>query len=392
MNEDETCDEYLSSATWGYISDSAHSWGLRTFVISTASNDLNLYRFVLCWNPPVSEPSKSTTLSWPYLNRRKPRNFQKPPIIMADRQNSGFLCDKCKSLHFTSHAIPSKLSKFHSSELFQNLTGRFGKPRQVRRALFVLGPFRETIDQTLCAFCKILRHVVELHDSHPGQVLLVCRNLRKGGYRIERHAEALESLTDYKEDSCIDSMPLIAVTDKRLYEYLSPIPPTARNAAKRTKVWISECATSHDECSTTHEHLTSGEFVPMFSHVIDVARRRVVRTERPSARSKAYFALSYVYGKADFLQLLRQNEATLCSRGALSKAILPRTFEDAILFTRSCNVPYLWVDTLVYVRTMKKSSAIKSARWETYIAWPLWFLLHRWGILRTSDSSLDRRH
>lgn len=57
-----------------------------------------------------------------------------------------------------------------------------------------------------------------------------------------------------------------------------------------------------------------------------------------------YFCLSHCWGKTQPYSLTDETSSTL--RGGLPITALPKTFQDAIVVTRSFGVRYLWVDSL----------------------------------------------
>lgn len=237
------------------------------------------------------------------------------------------LCKKCKTLNLTT------------------LGGRVEPNEPIS-----LGPFSETIDQTACTFCRIARHTVELHDSHPTQILSVSDGRR--GFEVERYAEACE-LKKYRFRNHMDSGRLSHCANDKARDLAVGLygAYTPRQAARRARRWLVDCRTSHgDECRSTAESTddSSSRHNRSFTRIIDVYKRRVVRKKQLSAvaTSKPYFALSYVNGSAAFLTLTPDNEFNLGSTGALSRIRLPQTFDDAILFTRRCKVQFLWIDAL----------------------------------------------
>ncbi|KAF2677816.1 HET-domain-containing protein [Lentithecium fluviatile CBS 122367] len=63
-----------------------------------------------------------------------------------------------------------------------------------------------------------------------------------------------------------------------------------------------------------------------------------------------YVALSYVWGRSNFLRLLKDNKAELASSGALKRATVPRTIRDAMQLVTLLGKRYLWVDALCIVQ------------------------------------------
>jgi hypothetical protein len=106
--------------------------------------------------------------------------------------------------------------------------------------------------------------------------------------------------------------------------------------------WLSHCQSNHVEC----EKIDSVQH-PLPSRVIDVGLSGdlSVRLHIPSApQHERYLTLSHCWGNADIFKLSSGNEAEL--RAGIGIRRLPKTFRDAIHFTRALSVRYLWIDSL----------------------------------------------
>ncbi|OOO09394.1 Heterokaryon incompatibility [Aspergillus oryzae] len=80
--------------------------------------------------------------------------------------------------------------------------------------------------------------------------------------------------------------------------------------------------------------------------VIDVERRCLTFAEE----NDQWVCLSYVWGKAKTLRLLKENIQTFSQPGALSPEVLPNITEDALQVTKGLGERYLWVDSLCIVQ------------------------------------------
>jgi hypothetical protein len=106
--------------------------------------------------------------------------------------------------------------------------------------------------------------------------------------------------------------------------------------------WLSHCQSNHADCMRTDSvpH-------PLPLRVIDVglSGESYVRLHVPTAPQRdRYLTLSHCWGNADILTLNTGNEAEL--RAGISIRRLPKTFRDAVYFTRALSVRYLWIDSL----------------------------------------------
>ena len=113
--------------------------------------------------------------------------------------------------------------------------------------------------------------------------------------------------------------------------------------------WVQACMDRHDESCTPvpTEDLEQVRFV-------DVEARQVVRYPGPDCE---YIALSYVWGE------ISQDHYRL---GETLNA-LPRTLEDALLFTRKLGKKYIWVDSLCIDQSNERDKSNQINRmWAIY--------------------------
>ncbi|KAI0109116.1 heterokaryon incompatibility protein-domain-containing protein [Nemania sp. FL0031] len=106
------------------------------------------------------------------------------------------------------------------------------------------------------------------------------------------------------------------------------------------KNWLGQCRSFHGQHCARH---VGGSQLP--TRVINVGQGE----EQPSllvtsGRRGLYCALSYCWGKANFITATRASLSNLI-KGIPTK-ILPRTIKDAIEVTKSLGFQYLWVDSL----------------------------------------------
>ncbi|KAJ8113251.1 hypothetical protein OPT61_g4575 [Boeremia exigua] len=110
--------------------------------------------------------------------------------------------------------------------------------------------------------------------------------------------------------------------------------------------WLSRCNSSHKNCGTI------GSDVSLPTRLIDVeSGLRLVETRGMHGR---YVCLSHCWGS----QATNTTDQTFkVTRGSLNSCItgidfniLPRTFTDAITFTRKLGLKYLWIDSLCIIQ------------------------------------------
>lgn len=79
----------------------------------------------------------------------------------------------------------------------------------------------------------------------------------------------------------------------------------------------------------------------------DIFPDAVVRQHESSEVRKPYAALSHMWGGYQPLRLLKGNISIL--RSNISWASLPKTFQEAIQFTKKLGIDYIWIDSLCII-------------------------------------------
>ncbi|KAF7596996.1 hypothetical protein BBP40_011362 [Aspergillus hancockii] len=98
--------------------------------------------------------------------------------------------------------------------------------------------------------------------------------------------------------------------------------------------------------------------------VIDVNQRCLVFAKG----DYLWVCLSYVWGKAKTLRLLKDNIQTFSAPGSLSPDILPDIIEDALQVTKGLGEQYLWVDSLCIVQDDDQDKARFISRMDSIYA------------------------
>lgn len=109
------------------------------------------------------------------------------------------------------------------------------------------------------------------------------------------------------------------------------------------RLWMYLCHDGHTLCHRGPKWTP----YPRDLLLIDVTRWRITAVQERDTPS--YFALSYVWGGVSQPQLSTSNLACWQADGALRTLHMPRTIRNAIRFTESARVRYLWVDALCIV-------------------------------------------
>jgi hypothetical protein len=157
--------------------------------------------------------------------------------------------------------------------------------------------------------------------------------------------------------------------------------PRSEKTLKLMKKWIKACVDGHENCQlgyTREEVQFAGaeddegarlrakyaeEDSELPTRVIDVEAFedgvRLVETASVGGRG-CYIALSHVWGKT---QHLTTKHATYKDRLTnIPLLTLPKTFQDAVIITRSLGVRYLWIDSLCIIQDSLPDWAYESAR------------------------------
>jgi hypothetical protein len=114
---------------------------------------------------------------------------------------------------------------------------------------------------------------------------------------------------------------------------------------------LQDCLTQHRRCGDC----TNGKRLP--TRLIDVVTLRVCETATfdSSENLPLYTCLSHCWGSGTQAHdVLRTTRATLATyKDGILLDHLPRTFREALQFTRALHVPYIWIDSLCIVQDDK---------------------------------------
>lgn len=204
-----------------------------------------------------------------------------------------------------------------------------------------------------CRTCALLRDVIqsyspELDDSteftvHKGSSIVDII------YTDPADVEPIESnrsptrLTLFLKCSEDDNM-------YQVYPLLdSEIPPISGDTASQranefARNSLFECVHEHKACNTSGPHTLPTRVLDLqcFNNSSDL------RLYESSGETAQYCALSHCWGKAQVIQLTQSMLSTYKER--IQFDWLPKTFQDAVAFTRNLSVRYLWIDSLCIVQ------------------------------------------
>ncbi|EPE25376.1 hypothetical protein GLAREA_01288 [Glarea lozoyensis ATCC 20868] len=112
------------------------------------------------------------------------------------------------------------------------------------------------------------------------------------------------------------------------------------------KEWLQKCDHEHPGCKPQANKLPK-RLVSIGSSMMP--RLNLVSTQGLDPETIQYATLSYCWGSAGIpVKTTRSNKATYFE--AIPTKDFPKTFEDALLISRSLNISYLWMDALCIVQ------------------------------------------
>jgi hypothetical protein len=117
-----------------------------------------------------------------------------------------------------------------------------------------------------------------------------------------------------------------------------------------TQLMIRKCTSHHREC------LDSPEGAPLPTRVLDLgvpgspgsAAEQDIKLYRSQAESAPYACLSHCWGHSGWMKTTALNIRENLDKIGFDK--LPRTFREAVIFTRGLQIRYLWIDSLCIIQ------------------------------------------
>jgi hypothetical protein len=183
---------------------------------------------------------------------------------------------------------------------------------------------------------------------------IVVRNLLSTLFVLGRlHFEILMRKTDISEED-------------RIKAFTSGLVNTGSSAAADwAKEQMKQCKTSHAGCNYQKQ-------TPLPDRVLDISycgSEKVgseswlesdVRLYETRNEQSVYAVLSHRWGEHQPLRLLCDNLSAF--KDNIPWSALPKTFQDAVVFARRLNMPYIWVDSLCIIQDSKEDWFNQSSR------------------------------
>jgi hypothetical protein len=118
--------------------------------------------------------------------------------------------------------------------------------------------------------------------------------------------------------------------------------------------WLNICTSEHNACGNGVEKILPSRVLDLqptwqaasTSSILDI------RLYETTDEMGQYTCLSHCWGGKQSLMTTRENLERF--RDRVPWELLPKTFQDAILFTRRLNVRYLWIDSLCIIQHDKE--------------------------------------
>ncbi|GAB7342880.1 hypothetical protein MBLNU457_g0999t3 [Dothideomycetes sp. NU457] len=135
------------------------------------------------------------------------------------------------------------------------------------------------------------------------------------------------------------------------------------------RLWIDQCIESHEQCRASYHHVglvpTASRLYP--SRIINVStnppRLCLTKDISPGVR---YATLSHCWGTSYSEKQLLKHDKLDTFQQSLPMVDLPKTFQEAILFTQKIlskyDVHYLWIDSLCIIQNSTEDWLEESAR------------------------------
>ncbi|KAL0950126.1 hypothetical protein HGRIS_010122 [Hohenbuehelia grisea] len=292
------------------------------------------------------------------------------------------LCETCQAGAFTTNAsqdpnwiitaLTSQHPKYTSANAFYHASDA-GKVRyRFKHTISSL----ESTSSLGCLWCQL---VLSLLAEHRDRVSIVSAEVVLDFYRLNEHDNyglrngqiwkitLLTKTADTRPTGLPATRHFIPYVDhgKLFYSVVSPHikvsitdDPLAAIVAARSRIVevasysVRELGLHHiEDCALNHRKY--GCYAPSESsvlptRVVDCTNSTYPRLVNTNGVTGKYVALSYVWGQDQPHKTTTRNLTSYLSR--IDSSFLPQTIQDAIVFTQSLGIQYLWVDTLCIIQ------------------------------------------
>ncbi|KAI2622192.1 HET-domain-containing protein [Hypomontagnella submonticulosa] len=202
-----------------------------------------------------------------------------------------------------------------------------------------------------CDFCKFLTGVIDTFCPNRNDRKLNIILLENG--RIE--------VTFLSNLRSIEVSRLPGGQIGPVYEHI-PIkrevePPRSEGSFDFLKSCLKNCIETHELC---RQDLLSAEFPRRLLRIGSPNDGSISLYETPDGFREPYIALSYCWGKTEFLRTKTSNISSLMDGFNLEE--LPATMQDAVHITQRLGLRYIWIDALCIIQDSEKDWEEQSAK------------------------------
>ncbi|KAL7925629.1 HET domain-containing protein [Trichoderma austrokoningii] len=143
-----------------------------------------------------------------------------------------------------------------------------------------------------------------------------------------------------------------------LFKPSSGISKDKSHLAEQVSTWINDCERDHKDCRVSHAPILPKRVVQIVPDKIGTLKVRLVEP-KPLTESR-YACLSHCWGKTQILRAVSGNIEKL--KNEIPWNSLSKTFQDAIDFSRTIGIEYLWIDSLCIIQNSANDWEIEAAK------------------------------
>ena len=150
--------------------------------------------------------------------------------------------------------------------------------------------------------------------------------------------------------------PLITVAP-----FTEPEPPTLESSSAQIRAWVFYCDQRHGHFDSQKQ---DDDIPKLPTRLVDVGNASTPPRLHISSNGQSgrYLALSHCWGSPEHMRA-KTTRANLNDHvDKLDFAMLPRTFQDAIMVARSLDIPYIWIDSLCIIQDSRDDWALEASR------------------------------
>ncbi|UKZ72185.1 uncharacterized protein TrAtP1_013125 [Trichoderma atroviride] len=149
-----------------------------------------------------------------------------------------------------------------------------------------------------------------------------------------------------------------------LFKPWSGISKDRNHLAEQILTWISDCERDHKDCRVANAPILPKRVVQIVSDKIGALKARLIEP-KPLTESR-YACLSHCWGKTQILRTVSDNIERL--KDEIPWNSLSKTFQDAIEFSPTIGIEYIWIDSLCIIQDSASDWESEAAKMADYYA------------------------